>query len=382
MMDDRKAVYQAVFANAFEAVKREFARKYPSCDEGDVSPAVRAIKEAINTLLPWNVDVLELEEENKTLRQILKYDVTAKKAPEVVYHGKIKATQIEDSGELLESVFDMSPEAIASLKHLSLSGWSNDDISYIGDVPEFDVLSDQEAYIRHLLDIFLVFYSDYFIRTFDDGIDYNSIYSLSTDPIIPFSEITKKDSTLDALRGAWQSVEDPQKNIQDIQLIPKVPESVKKVFQTAKQLYVYGYFNYAFFTVSHHYAFLALESAIVNRYEMSLGKSAAIKYYKEETVMNSPTHQRIWDLCKKNKWRKWGKLTVNGEPFPHSRPMIIEWLVEKDIIGRWEKEAYYKNFLDLRNSFSHLTKHIVMMPSSQRLAIAAKIINGLFHQDI
>ena len=53
--------------------------------------------------------------------------------------------------------------------------------------------------------------------------------------------------------------------VSDIVLIPQVPESVKRTFETAKQLFVFSYFSYALSTTSQHYAFLTLEAAIQAR---------------------------------------------------------------------------------------------------------------------
>ena len=222
-------------------------------------------------------------------------------------------------------------------------------------------------------------YSSTFIQRFKKEIDYNSIYNLKDDPTIPFSEITKKEPILNSVRRSWRSVEDPQKNIRNIHLIPTVPEAVKSVFQVAKELYVFGYFKYSFFTVSKHYAYLALESAIVNRYELSFPKQVVISYKDEKETMDFPTHQKIWDLCKSKKWN-FRELKVNGESFPYSRNKIIEWMFEKGIIGKWEKRVYFENLISLRNSFSHLTSHIIVMPDYQTLAIVATNINKLFHE--
>jgi len=67
-----------------------------------------------------------------------------------------------------------------------------------------------------------------FVRKFrKDEIDWNSKYDLRSDPILPMSEIIKKDRVTDAFIGL-ETIEDVQRAVSDIQLIPAVPEQVKK----------------------------------------------------------------------------------------------------------------------------------------------------------
>lgn len=378
-MNERKRIYEEYFQKVFLGLKQRFSERYGSNNEDDVSPDMVAIKDAINTLFPCHIDVFELEKEDEKNYQFIKYDISKPKNLSVEFHGKVKTCEVEEYSDLLESVFDISPCGIEDIKNFRLAGWSKDDVSYIGDLPHFDILADPEEYIEHLLYLFLSNYSSTFIQRFKKEIDYNSIYSLKDDPTIPFSEITKKEPILNSVRRSWRSVEDPQQNIRNIHLIPTVPQAVKSVFQVAKELYVFGYFKYSFFTVSKHYAYLALESAIVNRYELSFPKQVAILYKDEKETMDFATHQKIWDLCKRKKWN-FRKLKVNGESFPYSRNKIIEWMFGKGIIGKWEKRVYFENLISLRNSFSHLTSQIIVIPDCQTLAIVATNINKLFHE--
>lgn len=51
---------------------------------------------------------------------------------------------------------------------------------------------------------------------------------------------------------------------------------MQRIFKAAKDLYVFGFFRYYFFTISNHYAFLAIESAIRHRYNQWLGEKAVL----------------------------------------------------------------------------------------------------------
>lgn len=58
------------------------------------------------------------------------------------------------------------------------------------------------------------------------------------------------------------TVEDLAKDMAMVFLIPSVPEEVRKTFQRAKDLFVYGYFRYDFLTVAALFAYMALETAL------------------------------------------------------------------------------------------------------------------------
>lgn len=116
-----------------------------------------------------------------------------------------------------------------------------------------------------------------------------------------------------------------------------MPEEVKKVFNAAKRLHIFGYFEYYFFTISQHYVFLALESALRNRYNEIYGKP-----------------------------KKFIRLNT-----------IIEKLVGKGIIPKGEAKTYDAGRY-LRNSLSHLTNPSIMTPSASILEKVAQQINQIY----
>lgn len=142
------------------------------------------------------------------------------------------------------------------------------------------------------------------------------------------SDILKKDKTFDAFvkidkEGKSTSIEleDLQQHVASMVLDPKVPDEVKRVFKAAKDLYLFGYFRYYFFTISNHYAFLSLESALRNKYNEVFGKP-----------------------------KKFMRL---GE--------IIQQLVNKGVIKE-EDKLIYDISRELRNAFSHLTSPPITTP--------------------
>lgn len=68
---------------------------------------------------------------------------------------------------------------------------------------------------------------------------------------------------------------DYQRSIAELQLHSGVPEAVLIQFETAKNLYLYGWFVYRFYPVSEHHALTCLELALRTRF----GKEIPKKYY-------------------------------------------------------------------------------------------------------
>ena len=143
------------------------------------------------------------------------------------------------------------------------------------------------------------------------------------------SDILKKDKVFDAFvkinkEGKSESIEleDLQQHISTIVLSSKIPEEVKRVFNGAKDLYLFGYFRYYFFTISNHYALLSLESALQNKHNQLFGKPKNFVFFKE----------------------------------------IIKKLTDEGIIKK-EDKFIYDISRELRNSFSHLTSPPVIVPA-------------------
>src|SRR5206468_622627 len=85
---------------------------------------------------------------------------------------------------------------------------------------------------------------------------------------------------------------------------------------------------------------------------------------------------RIYHAWKEAK----GRLTVNGTPFRHSIPMLLDWLVENKIITKWERRTcdYYR---EVRDHLSHPTFGSIHPPGDALSAIhdVAQLVNRMFH---
>lgn len=173
---------------------------------------------------------------------------------------------------------------------------------------------------------------------------YLNNYSLAKDEIVSFDQITTIDERTNHFKrrladGGTRdlTIEDMQSDICNLQLIPFVPEEVSRVFFGAKRLYIYGYFEYYFYTICFHYLFLAVEAALRIKHKQVIGKTK--KHLSMYNIINSLLKEGI--------------------------------LVKED-------EKIYKEIMKLRNSLSHLDDSKLLFPSASIIERCAVLINSLF----
>jgi hypothetical protein len=198
---------------------------------------------------------------------------------------------------------------------------------------------------------------------------------VAPDPILPASELLKYGQPLaNAVTREPPTLEDWQAMVNDIVLIPQVPDSVSRTFRVAKQLFVFSYFVYAFSTVSQHYAFLALEAALQARWCATLPPRTVVEFRNggRTECQRRPTHKDLYRL-----WQVDKKIRVNGERFPHSTNELLRALLKKGIISTWQQERI-EAAINLRNSLSHLEFAPIMPASAGALVVTAELINAMF----
>ena len=281
------------FGAAFCEVKTKFSEISPILDEGDVPPNVIALRDAVNAL-PCAVKILELRVDTKNHKHLedetchlLSYDLSRLGDPSTEYCGIIDADDTEGFSEFVARHGLVPSKTLADTfcRDLTTTYFSDTDNPNINfQFLVYDIRSKSDRYVKDLLELILSGSLNYpMVEKFKrEEIDYNALYALQKDPVLPMSKVIEKDPTFAGFvklvkgEATGITIEDLQEQISDIQLVPQVPQIVKSVFRTAKELYIFGYFRYIFFTVSSHYAYLALESAIKNRYAMYLGNKAIL----------------------------------------------------------------------------------------------------------
>src|ERR1035441_8289075 len=142
--------------------------------------------------------------------------------------------------------------------------------------------------------------------------DFNKKYGLVAEPVLDDAAVLSPDSLSSMFvrvdTGLMASLNDVQTALAQILLIPQVPESVSSTFRIAKRLYLFGRFEYGFYTVSHRYAFAgALAEHVVqsgNQLDGALSPEAGIDDDQQithalRTSVPARSHHRI---CKQTHW--------------------------------------------------------------------------------
>lgn len=383
---------------AFQKVKAKFSEIYPAAEAGELPPGIVGLKNFVYSL-PCPVKILELRVDTERYKhiedevcQLIGYDFSKLGDRSVAYCGVIDSHDTNGFTKFLAEEFGLRPsESLAkSFCHdLAITYFSDTDRPDIHfQFPHYDIRRRPDRYVDDLLELMSwgLLSSETAEKFWEKEVDYNALYGLAEDLILPLSRIIEKDPIFGAFvklsggEATGITIEDLQKHISDIQLIPQVPDAVKRVFRTAKDLYIFGYFRYIFFTVSAHYAYLALESAMKHRYAASLGDKAILTNPKgHQYEIRPPSWERIFEFCKHHRKEGWSarKIRVNGEAFPSTMPSLLNWLVANKLVPKWEQPQYDAG-VNLRHSLSHLESPSVFTPSAQTLKITAEKINKLY----
>jgi hypothetical protein len=390
-MNEKVAEWTKFFNKVFSEVKKKVLEQYSLEEDGSGPPEIIALREVVANF-PCPMRILEIKVDTKKhthikdeVCQVIRYDYSKLGVAQglVEYHGLIDAGDSEKLRETLTKSFGLSDKFFEEFyKDFTITGWGDDEIDFYTQFPLYNIKNN----FRNFVSDYLVFafqpLATKIRQKFGKSIDLASKFNLRPDSILPISEITKMDKTLDSLLPSAEGagIEELQKNVSNLQLIPRVPEEAKRVFRRAKDLYIYGFFRYSFFTIAQHYAYLALESAIKNRYYQSFGKEVTLTNKKGETVkMGYMDHQKVIDFCRGRKsWDSYN-LEINGEKFAFRTGELLDWLVRNEIINRWERKQC-ESGMRFRHLMSHLTYPSIFPPSYsvRALEFVADIINRLY----
>ena len=390
-MKRKAAEWTDFFNRAFDEVKRIIYEQNKLEEDGSGPPETLTLRKVVADF-PCPVKIAEIQidiEKHSHITdevcQIVRYDFSKLGVTPgtVKYYGIVNAKDSKALRKLLTKHFGLNDDGFNSFyKDFKTTGWCNDEVDFYTQFPLYNITDNFRKFVSDFLMFAFSFFAEKIRWKFQKTVDWNSKFNLDPDPILPMTEIAKMDETLSAFlpfsKGA--GIERLQKDVCDIQLIPNVPEDVKKVFRHAKNLHIYGFFCYNFFAIAQHYAYLALESAIKNRYYQSFGKENILTNKKGETVkIGRFDHQNIIDFCRRNKGWNVHNLKINNEKFAFSSEELLEWLVKKKIITMWEKRKC-KRGINLRNRMSHLTSAYVFPPgySVQALEFVSDMINKIY----
>lgn len=379
-----------IFGHAFERLKRTFYKNYRIEErEEDNPPYVLTLRDMIESLPPAT-QVIEIV--GPPMHQFLKngrgflfkYDFDHLKSEQFEFLGAVDHKNPEKLVSLLVDKCGIDERKIREYAKglcadFNLTGYFSPPQSWYLHFIQDDILKNPEAFHREVIFNFLMVPNDILYHKFErtEHPNYSEMFNLLPDSILRSEEILKADRTSQTLNIDLQNL---QRRIAHLKLIPNVPEGARHAFHLAKELFIFGYYRYGFFTIAQHYAFLALEAAVKARYVASLGSSAKLTDRKNRQLhyeMKNPRYYLIESFCRQQGWNR-HTLLVNGEPFPHTGKKLLKWLVDKHLIRKWEMGRYDAG-LQIRNSLSHLEGVTITYPDASLLERVAEQINYLFY---
>jgi len=400
------------FRSSFQEVKRRLAERYRLEDDGSGPPKFVALRDMIDRL-PCPVRVVELrfdQTRHPHLHQevcpVIAYDLTN------LGLGTVQALGVVDAYDHAKVVDALTAAGLPFAVAQSFSDELRGDAKIIASLEtegphvalQFvldDPRKDPDEFVWSLT-MLLEDWLETILPPIEPT-DYLALYNLQPLPVLSRQKLlAAHPSTRSFARWTGTSfqpltLDELQCRISREVLIPTVPEAVQRVFTRARELYVFGYFSYEFFTVAQHQAALALEVAVKHRYCQALGNTVALRTWDgKETVLHRPDYDRLWRAWKEaergltkeaGRWptangapSRAAALTVSGAPFRASLPELLAWLVENKIITKWERNVC-DHYRQVRNWLSHPLYGSVLPPGYALSAIrdVAQLINKMFH---
>jgi hypothetical protein len=340
---------------------------------------VLSIRRALD-LLPVAVNVVTLDTEGAEVSWregryafVIHYDLSQPRTPAVTDHGMIALTDFERHAEMFQSSFRVDPASLNDLRVLQFSAqYGYPDILH---VVRYDPRNELGRYAYDLYDILG---SSSISALFEMTYDFNSKYRLRPEAILNEHELLNIEEVNSMFfpGDRDEAIRAAQEGINSLLMIPSVPEEVRKIFGTAKKLYIFGLFEYQFFTVSHHYAYLAIEAAIYHRWSQTQSKPFVLTHGQEQITVYDSGRGSVSHLCEKKNWSR-REVKLNGKRFPFSMASLLARLRQANIITEHQRYAL-DNKLKLRNIHSHLEYGPLEMPNTGVLETVAEAINALF----
>lgn len=158
--------------------------------------------------------------------------------------------------------------------------------------------------------------------------------------------------------------------IRESGLIVLCPNGVENVMQRARLLYVNAYSEWEFFTMSVHYAVLALEASLRSLYDAWLGSpphlvKAKINGKQITQTLNYKNREEILRWSNQQEARS---VYVNDRRLPRTKSDLLNHAVNIKALKEWEVERC-TYLLDLRDKFSHPTDVFIEWTSWARECI-------------
>jgi hypothetical protein len=357
------------------------AKHWPLEADGSGSD-VYVSKRRLFNAFPLPVEVLLLDTsgidfpmKEGNLAALIRYDFTRPNTLAVRDHGVIRLADLGSHVELVGSLVELDDGNIESLRQLRLRAVYP--FPYYVDIVPFDPRVDPAKYALEML-IHFDPHGD-FLELFSSRRDFNAEYDLKPDPVLDEADLLRVPPVSQLFFSADRnnSIREIQEAVADIQLIPQVLEHPRRVFDWAKRLYIFGLFEYGFFSVSCHYAYLAIESAVYNRWNAAQPSPTVLQHDSDSVTVPTAGRNNIGLICKEKGW-KTKDVKVNGKPYPLKVGMAIDQLRQGGVINAWQHRRLRDVWMKGRNIHSHLEFASITGPRLGILERAAEVINILF----
>lgn len=378
----------AFFKEVFEDSKEKLREHYKLEADGSGPPCLVSYNKAVESL-PCGVKVLEFKINEKRFKKIeddiiqwIQFDLSILRKLEVEYLGSVKLSNATRILEILITKFGFSKSYAETLfgdylrEGRTLRAAADTDKLFYLIITTNDIKEQKSEFIKEFILDFTFSLGDIIVRQLGLPLERYLKYKLPPERVLPFEELIKRDSP----NYPTTSIERLQEQISEIHLVDTVPEHVTRTFKNAKELFKFGYFRYNFFTISRHYACLALEAAVKHKYSQCLPKHVELHYKKGDRryPMGNPDYDKILDFCReKRRGLHPAGIYVNGKKFPYSRHELVAWLLGNTSINLYESKLC-ELYLKERNWLSHLFFAPVDTPSTIPLTNIANLINTMF----
>lgn len=369
-----------------DLLRSESNRRIQIEPDGSGPPVQLALHEAFNAF-PVLTDVLLLDTDGCPLQPgeerfwtLLNFDFSVTTGNLMRFHGTASALKIKRRAVLLDTHFSLRFIDLGSLRGLLLMGQKHER-GLVHLVP-YNARDQIERYSAELAS-YLLSCAGTLCGIFSKRPDFNERYALKPDPVLDRDSLLRIHFAtahfVNPKIGGPLTFEQLQEDVSQIQLIPQVPEDICRTFYLAKRLYVFGYLEYGFFTVSLHYAYAAMEAALHARWSAALPTPTVLTHKGNvETLGAGPKkHFGIRRLCRVRGWDI-RRLQVNGERFPDTAKQVVISLHKLRIITDWQLRQFEHMWLRRRNYHSHLEFAPVETPQTDTLVQVASEINQLF----
>jgi hypothetical protein len=145
--------------------------------------------------------------------------------------------------------------------------------------------------------------------------------------------------------------------ISTVQLSAKIPQGIREMIDLAKRVFLYGYYEYDFFTLSVQYLFLVAETAAKERILCVLPEDCRLTKGKKSKLVRKNCHTIYENLQKR--WVIEGFTEIN-----RTFDSILKFLKAREILPQRISVQFLDSLRQLRNNAAHLTGKDALHPAT------------------